>query len=309
MCSDTTPRLSIIIACYNTASSVGKCLRLLEPLALKNVEIIITDDCSTDTTASVIESELNSSTMLKRVTSFTRNPVNLGLAGTHLDAFKKARGEYMVTVDSDDFVDPDALADALDLAESTGADCVASPIIEHRNGKMTVICPGNLADPNDLDIHFVNFSLCNKLIRRRIITDHSLFPVPGLNRWADVSISARVLSFRPKIVTTQRPWYNYIIESTRPTLSTFNREQTVSQRVGVTLVVENCLRDNGLAKEFEPFISTLKFYAKANLLRGPKKEFRRWTETFPEINSRIMSLKKIPLHYRLLYSTIAAIFG
>ncbi len=303
------PRLSIIIACYNTALSVGKCLRSLEPMASKNVEIIIIDDCSTDATANVIENELDRSASLRRVTSFSRNHVNLGLAGTHLDAFKRAKGKYMVTVDSDDYVDSEALSAALELAESTGADCLVSPIIEHRDEKVTVIKPGNLDDLNDIKIHFVNFSLCNKLISRRLITEHSLYPVKGLNRWADVSISARVLSFRPKIVMTDRPWYNYIIESTRPTLSTFNREQTVSQRADVARLVESCINDNGMTDEYQPFLSTLKFYAKANLLRGSKKEFKRWAETFPEINGHIMSLKKIPLHYRLLFSTIALIFG
>lgn len=307
MCSERAPRLTLIIPCHNTGSLVPRCFKSLEPLSDEGVEILVIDDCSTDDTAAVIAATLESMPRLRRVTTFIKNESNLGLASTRALGITRANGSYILHIDSDDFIDAAALTEALALAEATDADCVVSPFTEIRDGKEKTRNPGTLEDLNSLKIDYVNFSLCNKLLKSRLISSNMLLQYPGLDRWEDLGVTSRILALRPQIEYFPSPWYNYTIDSSRTTLSSFNREATVSGRVAVARMTAEWFAERKLDREYEPFLLAMKFYAKANYLRGSHKDFAAWKSTFPEVNSRIMSLSQIPLFWRLAFKAVSIV--
>ena len=94
------PNVSIVITNYNYGKYLSRCLRSC--LSQKNVdyEVILVDDCSTDNSMEVIELFLEDIVLLK-------TPVNSGVAAASNLGIENSKGQYVVRVDADDFVNSD----------------------------------------------------------------------------------------------------------------------------------------------------------------------------------------------------------
>jgi glycosyltransferase involved in cell wall biosynthesis len=117
-----TPVVSVGMPAYNEAgqleSSVGKLVSALERLAVP-FEIVVVDDGSTDSTASLAESMASRDGRVRLV----RHPVNRGVGAGIATAMRSARGEFFILVPADLAMDPDAIGRYLALTPE--ADIVA----------------------------------------------------------------------------------------------------------------------------------------------------------------------------------------
>ena len=102
------PKVSVIVPVYNHERFIGRCMRsLLQQTMDKNsYEIILVDDASTDLTPYAIEQF--SSRFASHIVTI-RNEENLGLPASLNKALAVAVGEFIVRVDSDDFVNENFL--------------------------------------------------------------------------------------------------------------------------------------------------------------------------------------------------------
>lgn len=93
-------KVSIIVPVYNTSKYLDKCLDSLTKQTLKDIEIIVVNDGSTDNSKDIIESWAKKD---KRIKSY--NKENGGQASARNLGLDVAMGEYIAFVDSDDYVD------------------------------------------------------------------------------------------------------------------------------------------------------------------------------------------------------------
>lgn len=101
--SKTNPLVSVIVAVFNQEKYIGRCLRSLinQSLHSDSFEIIAVDDGSTDKTPYALSLfEGGFGVNVKILT----NKKNLGLPASINRGIRKAKGEYVVRVDADDFV-------------------------------------------------------------------------------------------------------------------------------------------------------------------------------------------------------------
>lgn len=98
------PSVSVIIPVYNTASYLRKTLCSITQQTLREIEIIIINDGSTDESLSIIR-ELAARD--KRIKIFTQP--NQGLSVTRNTGIEATSGEFIYFMDSDDLLDTDAL--------------------------------------------------------------------------------------------------------------------------------------------------------------------------------------------------------
>ena len=98
-----TPKLSIIIPCYNEAGNIHVLVQKLEAIQSREIEIILVDNGSTDDTASVLSKELvNKQQFLKSV------PIaqNIGYGHGIMTGVKEAAGEVIAWTHADLQTDP-----------------------------------------------------------------------------------------------------------------------------------------------------------------------------------------------------------
>ena len=112
-------KVSIIIPVYNTGLYLEQTLRCLTDQTLSDIEILVTDDGSTDNSAEIIGKMQQED---GRIRYFHQE--NRGQSAARNLALQQATGDYIYFMDSDDLIDTDALRQCYDYAEKTKADFV-----------------------------------------------------------------------------------------------------------------------------------------------------------------------------------------
>lgn len=114
------PQISILVAVYNTAPYLPQCLDSLCGQTLRDIQIICIDDCSTDQSPQILANYARRDTRI----TLLRTPHNSGQAAARNLGLQIATGEFTTFVDSDDWLAPDALEQALGaLAQNPANDC------------------------------------------------------------------------------------------------------------------------------------------------------------------------------------------
>lgn len=112
--------VSVIIPAYNAERDIARAIRSVLDQTHKNIELIVIDDGSTDKTASAALAAFEQDTRARLLTVENAGPAaarNRGLDET------SAQAEYVMFVDADDYLMPDAVEYALSAAEK-GAELV-----------------------------------------------------------------------------------------------------------------------------------------------------------------------------------------
>ena len=92
------PDISVIITAYNQANCFYGALRSVQNQSLKNIEIIIIDDCSLDNTTEVIQTYMKED---KRII-YVKHESNDGKIKSRSDGVRIAKGKYILIIDGDD---------------------------------------------------------------------------------------------------------------------------------------------------------------------------------------------------------------
>ncbi|MBE5921848.1 MAG: glycosyltransferase family 2 protein [Lachnospiraceae bacterium] len=121
-------KVSVVIPIYNAEKYLKKCLDSVNNQTLKDIEIILIDDGSTDGSAIICKEYLSDS----RITYYHKE--NEGLAAARSDGMARAHGEYIGFVDSDDWLELDAYEKMYSAAKSNNADIVFCNCVENEDG-------------------------------------------------------------------------------------------------------------------------------------------------------------------------------
>lgn len=96
-----SPQFTIIVPVYNTEKYLKKCMASLLEQTLKNIEVILIDDGSTDNSGKICDSFLAD----ERVRVIHKENEGQGIARNA--GLEQARGEYILFIDSDDSIERD----------------------------------------------------------------------------------------------------------------------------------------------------------------------------------------------------------
>ena len=117
---------------YNQGHCIHKCLRSIQNQSLKNLEIIIIDDCSLDNSTDVIEAYQKEDDRIILV----KHESNEGKIKTRTDGIKIAKGKYITLIDGDDsFIHENILNNSLYIANLADLDVVEFKGSYYRQGK------------------------------------------------------------------------------------------------------------------------------------------------------------------------------
>lgn len=117
MVEDNDPLVSFCLFSYNQENYIEKAIESVLHLKYNNMEIIISDDCSSDNTFNII-SDLVLKNKFKHNIVLNRNPINLGVANHTIKVLKNiAKGEIIVVLGGDDIVKEDYIEEGLKYFE------------------------------------------------------------------------------------------------------------------------------------------------------------------------------------------------
>ena len=119
---DQSPRLSIVVPCFNEAPCVEAFVRAVDATGVAGVEFVFVDDGSTDETLPIVKRLADADSRIRYV-SFSRN---FGKESALLAGLRKSSGAIVVTMDVDLQDPPALLPEMLRAIEEEGFDCVAT---------------------------------------------------------------------------------------------------------------------------------------------------------------------------------------
>lgn len=301
-----SPAISVIIPFHNAERTLERTLLSLEKQTLTNVEYIFVDDGSNDRSVELLQTFMALHPDFHGRHKLVRLPAQSGCAHAQMHGLRNARGHYISRCDADDYLEPNALRLMLDATLGGVVDIVMGPMFQEYPDRRNVLeFKRNPASLNDMRIDTLNFSYCNKLIRRSLLDDNGIEPFDGIDCWEDLGVVARCMALKPKVNFIQLPLYHYVRNPSATSLSRSGNDRLLRDHLMMALLLEQWFDERGLHEENEEFLDHLKFSAKVKLLRGRDKDVARWKETFPEVNGKIMRLRHIRLPHRILFSIVA----
>ena len=124
--------VSVVVPVYNVDQYIRECLESIVTQTYKNIQIVIINDGSTDTSLSICEEYQNMDSRIEIITT-----VNSGLSSARNIGIEHSKADYLVFVDSDDFLDTTYIEKLLYKIKDTNADLVMCNFYSYQNGVTT----------------------------------------------------------------------------------------------------------------------------------------------------------------------------
>jgi len=201
--------ISIIIPVYNVEDYVDYCLSSIVDQTYKNLEIIIVNDGSTDRSLDILEkySQFDSRIILV-------NQENRGLSSARNTGLDLASGEFVLFVDSDDWLDVDTCERLLRVAFETNSDVVIFGLMhvgsgwkrERKQFEFQFPLLGEIYLLTAMSLDGFTPTSCNKFFKKIYIEDVR-FPLDL--RYEDIFFSTAILSVAKKVYFERSIFYYY----------------------------------------------------------------------------------------------------
>ena len=104
-------RLSIIIPVHNNEKTLDRCVKSVISQSFRDFQLILVDDASTDTSPEICDHLAQADHRIQVI----RKKENVGLSEARNTGIRKARGEYITFIDSDDYIKADTLAQLMEI--------------------------------------------------------------------------------------------------------------------------------------------------------------------------------------------------
>ncbi len=219
-------KVSIIVPIYNAEEYLAKCLDTLVKQTLSDIEIILIDDASTDTSPRIMDVyQEKFPHLIVRI----HQEQNAGQGVARNMGLRIARGKYVLFVDSDDYVDVDICRKLYLQAEVTSSDVVCCEYYEINGSSIREISPYSTQVMGKLDyekkkilmsVHAVG--PCAKLIRKQLLIDHHLYFPSGM-KYEDLATVPLWWIYAIGISEVKEPLYTYIRHENSTTIKRNSR--------------------------------------------------------------------------------------
>ncbi|MGI2130657.1 glycosyltransferase family 2 protein [Shewanella baltica] len=117
----SNPLVSVFIPSYNNAHFIAECLNSVIAQTYQNIEIVVSDDNSSDNTLDVLDSYKDSIRLYK-------NSVNLGMVDNYNKSTVLCKADYIFFLDSDDFIDSQCIEIMMNAAITSDADVIGCQV-------------------------------------------------------------------------------------------------------------------------------------------------------------------------------------
>ena len=194
--------VSIIVPVYNAEKTIERCLdSILKQITTFKYEIIVIDDGSKDNSLKKIEEYKRFVKIIKETNGGPGKARNIGI--------KEAKADFLLFVDSDDYVANNFVDTFLKIQKKTNADMIICNFIRDIKGTLVKENKGEYKEyTKDFnDILMMEFHSCNKLIRKSIALNN-LYPENMV--FEDVVAISNMIVECKKIVKIEDYLYYYV---------------------------------------------------------------------------------------------------
>ena len=207
------PIISVCIPVYNVEHYIEKCINSVLRQSFQDFEIIVINDASPDNSIDIVKSLICND---KRIRVF-ENAQNMGLMWTRREGYIRAIGDYILFLDSDDTLPPNALYDLYMAISSSDSDVVCGQIAYITSlGLSLDKYPNQLLYGYDSESALkstlrweITHNLCGKIYKREILQSYNYDTYKDVINAEDALLFYQVIPNVNKITAIPNVVYNY----------------------------------------------------------------------------------------------------
>lgn len=207
-------KISIIVPVYNSEKYLPSCLDSLITQTYKNIEIIVVDDGSTDSSANIINDFALKDSRIKKISQ-----KNEGAFIARNKGIALSTGDYVMFVDSDDWIDINTIDILVNYIKKYNADLIKfnfllepskikNPVSSLTKNSEIFINSDNKKIVYDMLLDSYRFNnLCNEIIRRELCTTCQINK--HLNMGEDFLLNCYIVTNAKNILMIDEALYHY----------------------------------------------------------------------------------------------------
>jgi len=205
-------KVSVIIPIYNVEPYLAECLDSVGNQTLKDIEILCIDDCSTDESLKILTSYAECDSRIR----ILKNDIRKGAGASRNLGIGNASGEYLLFLDSDDWIDLNACKTLYDTARSNDLEITIMGVVRFREDGSaaspkkipqkrinTIVTGRDLLKSHDFDS-----SNSDKFWKRDFFVDNDLFNEEGVC-YEDLVTTCKALLIAKKVLIMDKSLYYY----------------------------------------------------------------------------------------------------
>ncbi len=319
------PLISVVVPVYNAEVYLDRCITSIVNQTYTNLEIILINDGSSDSSASIIDSWAEKDSRIKVI--HKENEGDVATRNMGLDIFS---GEYVIMIDNDDYIDADMIEYLYGLCVENSADISRCGFMSfsaetdegesvNYSEKITVLGKDDY-EKKIIDLLEAGYNsgvVWNKLYSKSIISQHRMNKKDGAAD--DFLLNYRILSDNPITVISEVPKYHYLVRDDSMTgtvftegafdiiraklllLDNFSNNETVyptalrSYILSVFIVLTGCIKNNYFNDSYKKMLSSFNsFYPeiKKSTLFTKQEKLKAFTlRRFPDLYKYLIRKK------------------
>lgn len=207
------PKVTICVPICNVELFIGRCVESLMQQTYDNLEFIFVNDCTPDKSMEVLLEILNHYPQRKNQVRIINLPQNKGIAFARNLAIDTATSEYIAYVDSDDWIEKDAIEVLVTKQQKNNADLVfGNCSVHYPNGEIKEGRENLFSKTDPLEYilkNTHNYHIWGHLIKKELYTKNNVKCKIGVNVGEDMQTLPRLCYFAKNYVTIDRVIYHY----------------------------------------------------------------------------------------------------
>jgi len=211
----TNPKISIIVPVYNVQLYLRRCVDSLINQTFEDIEIILVNDGSTDHSPEICDEYARTDKRVKVI-----HKINGGLSDARNVGLVESRGDYVLFVDSDDYINHDSCEVLYRYGNMSNLDIVVGDAVRIESDSQTILARSEVSLnkvmkgtdflKEQLENHYMHMASCFNLYNRKFLIDNELFFKKGIYH-EDEQWTPRVLLRANRVQYIKLAFYNYII--------------------------------------------------------------------------------------------------
>lgn len=280
------PKVSILVAVYKAELYIERCCVSIFSQTYDNIEYIFVDDCSPDNSIIKLQDILEVYPHRKEQVKIIRNEHNKGLASVRNTQIANASGDYLLFVDSDDWIDSITVEELVNKAIVENADIVCYDLLYEFKDSTRYFSFNNRTKEQllkDVSSGLMKSYIVLFFTKRTIYTSNQLIFNPDIRICEDFIMFYKILYYTEHIVYLPKAFYHYF--QGNPNSNTVLTIQNITDRIEGIKEVERYMQSVGLYSIIKDDLRKRKFETKKEFIVDSRfRNFNQWRSIFPDSN-------------------------
>lgn len=280
--------ISILVPFYNVEKYVGKCVESLFKQTYPNIEYVFVNDCSPDNSLEIIKEKIDKFNITQEKIRIVNHKYNMGISTSRNDCIANAKGDYILFIDSDDWIEENMVEKLVDAAKKNHADISGCGYTEEYPNKSIHFPQKYTNDHTEMmkaiTLLTIKGVMWKLLIRRSIIVNNKIKFIPDNNMVDDYLFCCQIFYFAKTFASVDECLYHYIQYNPNnySHITLFN----IESQAKAVIETEKFYKENGIYDTLKNELNQRKFLLKMPLVLDKNCiNTKKWRMIFPECNN------------------------